>query len=259
MATIHPSSIIDNSAEIDTSVEIGPFCYIGPKVKIGANTRIISHLRIEGPTTIGSGNIFYPFSNIGAAPQDLKYKGEDSELIIGNDNTIRECVTLNRGTLGGGNVTKIGNGCLLMANSHVGHDAIIGNGVILANSVAIAGHVIVQDNAIVGGLTGVTQFCIIGKHAYIGANSMIHKDVPPFTTAIGNPVVPRGINKVGLTRKGYTEEAIKELVKVFKIFFLQGLTVAEAEKEVVAKCDLSQPETAFLVDFIRTSPNGIAR
>jgi UDP-N-acetylglucosamine acyltransferase len=259
MTKIHPSSIIDKDAEIDSSVEIGPFCYVGPKVKIGAGTTVISHARIEGPTTIGRNNRIYPFTNIGAAPQDLKYKGEESELIIGNDNTIRECVTLNRGTIGGGNVTRVDNGCLLMAYSHIGHDAHIHSGVILANSVAVAGHVIIEENAIIGGLVGITQFCKIGRHAYIGASSMIHKDVPPFSTAIGNPVVPRGINKVGLIRKGIPESNVKELTKAFKIYFMKGLTVAEAEKEALSDCDVNIPEVTHFIDFIRTSPNGIAR
>ncbi len=259
MSKIHSSSIVDKKANIDESVEIGPFCCVGPGVNIASETVLISHVRIEGPTTIGKRNIIYPFSNIGAAPQDLKYNGEASELLVGDDNKIRECVTLNRGTTGGGNVTKIGSNCLFMAYSHVGHDAVIGDGVILANSAAVAGHVVIQDYAIVGGLTGVTQFCVVGKHAYIGANSMIHKDVPPFVTANGAPIVPRGINKVGLSRKGYSEVTIRELIKVYKIFFLQGHTVASAEKIAQTECLLSIPEVSFLIDFIKNSPNGIAR
>jgi len=259
MANIHPSSYVDSGAVLHETVEVGPFCFVGPKVTIGANTRLISHLRFEGPTTVGTDNIFYPFSNIGAAPQDLKYRGEESELIIGDRNKIRECVTLNRGTIGGGNVTRLGNDNLLMAYVHLGHDSIVGNHVILANSVAVAGHVIIQDGVSVGGLCGLTQFCVLGKMSYIGASSMIQKDVPPFCTAIGNPVVPRGINKVGLERKGVCEAAIKDLVKAYKVMFMKGLTVKEAESEIRNSCNLELPEVAYFLDFILTCPNGIAR
>lgn len=259
MPAIHATAIVDPDAQLADDVEVGPYCVIGPKVKIGAGTRFVSHVRVEGPSTIGSGNIFYPFGNIGAAPQDLKYKGEDSELIVGDNNKIRECVTLNRGTTGGGMVTKIGNGCLLMAYAHVGHDSIIHDNVILANSVAVAGHVIVQEGASVGGLCGITQFNVIGKMAYIGGCSLIHKDVAPFVTALGNPVAPRGINKVGLERKGFSEAAVRELIKLYKIIFMKGLTVREAETEARASCDLTLPEPAYFLDFVLASKNGVAR
>lgn len=259
MATIHPSSIVDPKAELDSTVEVGPFCVIGPKVKIGNGTRLLSHLRVEGPTVIGRDNVFFPFSFIGAIPQDLKYKGEESELIIGDRNRVRECVTLNRGTTGGGNITKIGDDNLLMAYVHLGHDTIVGNGTVIANAVNIAGHVLIHDGARVGGITAVTQFTVIGSMAFIGASCLVQKDVPPFVTATGNPVVPRGINKVGLERKGCPARTIDELVKVYKIVYMKNLTTAEALKEVDASCDTSIPEVRLMSDFIRNSKNGIAR
>jgi UDP-N-acetylglucosamine acyltransferase len=259
MANIHPTALVDPKAELDNTVEVGPYCVIGPKVCIGAGTRFISHVRVEGPTGIGRDNLFFPFSNVGAVPQDLKYQGEESELMVGDRNRVRECVTLNRGTTGGGNVTRIGSDCLFMAYAHVGHDSQIEDMVILANSVAIAGHVTVQYGASVGGLCGVTQFNVIGRMAYVGGCSLVHKDVAPFVTAIGNPVQPRGINKVGLERKGVPDNAIRELTKAYKIIFMKNLTTQEAEKEIQESCDASVEEIGILLAFVNNSKNGIAR
>ena len=259
MSKIHPTSIVDKTAEIHDSVEIGPYCIVGPKVKIESNTILMSHVRMEGPTTIGSRNTFFPFTFIGADPQDLKYKGEESELIIGNDNTIRECVTLNRGTTGGGNVTRIGNNCLIMAYTHLGHDTIVEDEVIIANAVQVAGHVTIKSGARIGGSNAITQFNVVGELSFTGGISLIHKDLPPYVIAVGNPIVPRGINKVGLERKGISENVIKELTKAYKIFFMKQLTVKEAEKEMRETCDLSMPETAHFLEFILMSKNGVAR
>jgi UDP-N-acetylglucosamine acyltransferase len=259
MAVIHPTALIDPKADLDNTVEVGPYCIIGPKVKIGSGSRLMSHVRVEGPATVGADNLFFPFCYVGAIPQDLKYQGEESELIIGDRNRFRECVTLNRGTTGGGNITKIGNDCLVMANAHVGHDAIIGDNVILANSVAIAGHVTIHNGARVGGLCGITQFNVIGTLAYVGGCSLVHKDVAPFVSAMGNPVKPKGLNKVGLERDGYSEEVIQEISKAFKIIFLKNLTVEEAEKEINTTCNTGLSQIKELADFIKNSKNGIAR
>ncbi|MFH0918943.1 MAG: acyl-ACP--UDP-N-acetylglucosamine O-acyltransferase [Fibrobacterota bacterium] len=259
MSLVHPSAIIDPKAELDPTVEVGPFCLVGPKVKIDAGTRLLSHVRVDGPTRIGKNNTFFPFSYIGAVPQDLKYKGEESELIVGDNNRIRECVTLNRGTTGGGNVTKVGNNCLLMAYVHLGHDTIIEDDAILANAANLAGHVTVQRGARVGGMTAVTQFVVIGAWSYLGAQAMVHKDIPPFVSAHGNPIEPRGINKVGLERHGLSEHAIKELQKAYKIFFMRNLTVKESEAALRAECDMTVPELSQLLEFILNSKNGIAR
>ena len=259
MATIHPSSIVDPKAELDSSVIVGPFCIIGPNVKIGAGTELMSHLRVEGPTIIGKNNRFFPFSFIGAVPQDLKYKGEESELIIGDDNRIRECVTLNRGTTGGGNITRIGNNNLLMAYVHLGHDTIIKNDTVLANSVNIAGHVTVEEGARIGGITAVTQFVTIGRMAFIGASCLVQKDIPPFITATGNPVTPRGINKVGMERKGTSAETITQILRAYKILYLKNLTIADALAEIESNCNPSLPEIAEFLAFLRHSKNGIAR
>ncbi|OGJ88593.1 MAG: acyl-[acyl-carrier-protein]--UDP-N-acetylglucosamine O-acyltransferase [Candidatus Raymondbacteria bacterium RifOxyA12_full_50_37] len=259
MATIHSTAIIDPGAELDSTVDVGPYCIVGPKVKIGAGTRFMSHVQVEGPTTIGKDNMFFPFSYIGAVPVDLKYRGEESELIIGDNNNIRESVSLHRGTIGGGNITKIGNNCLIMAYVHAGHDTIIEDEVIVANATQIAGHVLIKKGARVGGVSAITQFCVIGEMAYIGASSLIHKDIPPYVSATGNPIKPSGINKVGLERKGHGVETINELKKAYKIIYMKNLTIAEAEKEIMTSCDMSLAELQNMVNFIKTSPNGIAR
>jgi UDP-N-acetylglucosamine acyltransferase len=259
MAIIHPSSIVDSKAELDSSVEVGPFCIIGPRVKIGRGTKFMSHVRVEGPTAIGKDNIFFPFSFIGAIPQDLKYKGEESELIIGDRNRVRECVTLNRGTTGGGNVTKIGNDNLLMAYVHLGHDTIVGNGTVIANAVNVAGHVNIHDGARVGGITAVTQFIAIGTMAFTGACCLIQKDIPPFVSVTGNPAEPRGINKVGLERKGVPAETIEELISAYKILYMKKLTTTEAIKKIESSCNTSLKEIQVFLDFIKNSKNGIAR
>lgn len=256
---IHPTAIVAKEAELDPSVEVGPWCTIGPKVKIGKGTKLISHVVIEGRTTLGEGNVIFPFAVLGAAPQDLKYKGEDTELILGNNNRIRESVTLNLGTVQGGGKTVVGNDCLLMAYTHLGHDCMLGNHVIIANCGALAGHVTVEDYAILGGMTAVTQFARLGAHCYIGGQSGLERDVPPFTITQGNrPATVRGTNIVGLRRRGVEADVISKINEAVKLW-----TRPEVQKEQCLLEIESQyghlKEIQQFVAFIRSSDIGVAR
>tara|TARA_B100000029_G_scaffold263577_1_gene259763 strand:- start:1143 stop:1925 length:783 start_codon:yes stop_codon:yes gene_type:complete len=216
---IHKTAIIDSKAKISNTVKIGPYCVIGPNVKIDENVVIHSHVNISGYTRIGKGNKIYPFASIGNDPQDLKYKGEKSELIIGDNNIIREYVTANPGTSGGGNVTKIGNNNLLMIGSHIAHDCIIGNNVVLANNTAIAGHAEIGDDVIIGGNSGVQQFSRIGKMAMIGGMTGISRDVIPYGLSFGNRNYLDGINLIGLRRKNVPNKEILIISKAYKEIF----------------------------------------
>ncbi len=260
MAKIHPTAIVDSRAEIDPSCEIGPYCVIGPKVKMGANNKFFSHVVVENRTTMGEGNIFYPFSSIGVDPADLKYKGEDAELIIGNHNTIRESVSLHIGTGFGGGATRIGNKNLIMAYVHLGHDCSTGNEVIITNSCQLAGHVTVEDYAIIGGLTGVSQFVRIGAHAYIGGCSAVSKDIAPYCVALGplGAFEIKGINIVGLKRRGLKQETISQILDAHKIFFREGLEKVVAIEKIERSLG-TVPEVRAFLDFIQKSESGVAR
>ena len=216
---IHQTAIISSKAVISDNVIIGPYCVIGDNVKINSNNKLISHVCIDGNTVIGKNNVFFPFSSIGLIPQDLKYKGENSKLFIGDNNIFRENVTVNIGTEGGGMKTKIGNNCLFMVGSHVAHDCIISNNVILANNATLAGHVSIQDNAIIGGLSAIHQFVRIGKFSMIGGMSGVEQDIIPYGLYIGIRSSLRGLNLIGLKRKGLNTKDIN-LIKnsVVKIF-----------------------------------------
>tara|TARA_Y100000590_G_scaffold463219_1_gene629421 strand:- start:3336 stop:4118 length:783 start_codon:yes stop_codon:yes gene_type:complete len=216
---IHNSSVIDKKAKIGENVKIGPFCYIGPKVQIDNGVELISNVHIEGNTKIGEGTKIFPFASIGTAPQDLKFQGEDNSLEIGENNTIREYVTINPGTEGGGSKTFIGNNCLLMISSHVAHDCKIGNDVVIANNVPLGGHVTVEDSVVIGGNSAVQQFTRIGRLAMIGGMTGVLKDVIPFGLSFGNRNYLRGINLIGLKRKKYDNKKIMELDKAFKQIF----------------------------------------
>jgi len=221
---IHNSSIIEKSAKIGKDVKIGPFCYIGPKVQISDGVELVSNIHIEGKTRIGKETKIFPFASIGTAPQDLKYKGENNSLEIGENNTIREYVTINPGTEGGGGKTIIGNNCLFMISSHVAHDCKIGNDVVIANNVPLGGHVIVEDSVVIGGNSAVQQFTRIGRLAMIGGMTGVLKDVIPFGLSFGNRNYLRGINLIGLKRKKYENKKIMELDAAFKeIFALKNL------------------------------------
>jgi UDP-N-acetylglucosamine acyltransferase len=216
---IHNSSIIEKSAKIGKDVKIGPFCYIGPKVQISDGVELVSNIHIEGKTRVGKKTKIFPFASIGTAPQDLKYKGENNSLEIGENNTIREYVTINPGTEGGGGKTIIGNNCLFMISSHVAHDCKIGNDVVIANNVPLGGHVIVEDSVVIGGNSAVQQFTRIGRLAMIGGMTGVLKDVIPFGLSFGNRNYLRGVNLIGLKRKKYENKEIMELDSAFKKIF----------------------------------------
>ena len=216
---IHSSSVVDKKARIGKNVKIGPFCYVGPKVEIGDSAELISNVHIEGNTKVGKGTKFFPFTSIGTQPQDLKYKGESNSLEIGENNIIREYVTINPGTAGGGGKTIIGNNCLLMISSHVAHDCNIGDDVVIANNVPLGGHVTVEDSVVIGGNSAVQQFTRIGRLAMIGGMTGVLKDVIPFGLSFGNRNYLRGINLIGLKRKKYENKKIMELDAAFKKIF----------------------------------------
>ena len=216
---IHKSSVIDKGAKIGKDVKIGPFCYIGSKVQIGDNAELVSNIHIEGNTKIGNGTKIFPFASIGTQPQDLKYKGESNSLEIGENNVIREYVTINPGTAGGGNKTVIGNNCLFMISSHVAHDCKIGNNVVIANNVPLGGHVTVEDSVVIGGNSAVQQFTRIGRLAMIGGMTGVLKDVIPFGLSFGNRNHLKGINLIGLRRKKYENKKILELDEAYKKIF----------------------------------------
>jgi len=216
---IHNSSIIDKKAKIGNEVRVGPFCYVGPKVLISDNVELISNVHIEGNTKLGKGTKIFPFASIGTPPQDLKYKGETNSLEIGENNVIREYVTINPGTEGGGGKTVIGNNCLLMISSHIAHDCNIGNNVVIANNVPLGGHVTIEDSVVIGGNSAVQQFTRIGRLAMIGGMTGVLKDVIPFGLSFGNRNYLRGINIIGLKRKKYDNKKIMELDKAYKKIF----------------------------------------
>ncbi|MGE5808163.1 MAG: acyl-ACP--UDP-N-acetylglucosamine O-acyltransferase [Nitrospirota bacterium] len=255
---IHPTAIVHPNARLAEGVEIGPYSVIGEHVSIGKNTKIDSHVLIEGWTTIGDRNHIFPFSSIGTPPQDIGYRNEETYLIIGDDNVIRECATVHRATTKEDRKTVIGNRCFLMAYSHVAHDCKLGNGIIMANSVALGGHIEIGDYAIVGGIVAIHQFVKVGTYAIIGGQSGVSLDVPPYVSAAGNRAQLYGLNLVGLKRRGFTEETIGKLKKAYKIIFRSGLTQEEAlqkTREDIPDC----AEVNVLLDFIRTSKRGITR
>jgi len=255
---IHPTALVDSQAEIGVGVAIGPFCVIGPEVVIGDRCELMSHVVITGRTTMGSGNRVYPFTSIGQAPQDLKYHGEPSEVIIGDNNQIRENVTINAGTEGGGMVTRIGDANLLMAYTHIAHDCILGNQIVLANCCTLAGHVEVDDQAIIGGLSAVQQFVRIGQLSMIGGMSGVTKDVPPFCLVAGGYRSGlSGLNLVGLKRKGYNLEQIGHLKEVYRILLQEkGKRLDQlAKAEAVLRDDDEAGRS--IVEFIRTAKRGL--
>jgi|TARA_B110000967_G_C18787001_1_gene511316 UDP-N-acetylglucosamine acyltransferase len=216
---IHSSSIVDKNAKISKNVKIGPFCYVGPKVHLDENVELITNVHIEGNTFIGKGTKIYPFASIGTDPQDLKFNNEENSLLIGENNTIREYVTINPGTVRGGSKTTIGNNCLFMISSHVAHDCKIGNDVIIANNVPLGGHVTLEDSVVIGGNSAVQQFTRIGRLAMIGGMTGVLKDVPPFGLSIGNRNYLQGLNLIGLRRKKYDNKKIMALDKAYKEIF----------------------------------------
>lgn len=255
---IHETAIIDPSAKIADDVSIGAYTIIGEDVEIGSGSKVHSHVVINGPTTIGKNNEIFQFSSLGEAPQDLKFKGEKSTLVIGDNNVIREYVTFNRGTIDGNMETKIGDNNLFMAYCHVAHDCVVGSNTIFANAASLSGHVVVGDMAILGGFTSVHQFTRIGKQAFSGLGSVVTNDIPPFCIAAGNRAKTVSINKEGLKRKGFTPDCIKALHQAFRKLLKSRLTQAEALEELQPQIE-QYPEVKFFVDFIQNSKRGIAR
>ncbi len=251
---IHASAVIENGAVLGTNVSVGPFAYIGAKVKIGDNTTVASHAVIEGDTTIGENNRIFSHSAVGTIPQDLKFDGEDVQLIIGDNNTIREFTLINPGTKGGGSVTKVGNGNLLMGYVHLGHDVIIGDNCILANGATLAGHVELGNHVVIGGLTPVHQFVHIGDYAMIGGASALAQDVPPFCLAEGNRASLRGLNLTGLRRK-MSREDIDALKIAYRELFEQGNPLQEVAQTLFESTTSLQVK--LLCEFIKSSKRGI--
>lgn len=250
MTLIHPTAVIEKGAELGAEVRIGAYCVIGPNVKLGDKVELKSHVAVDGHTTIGEGTVVYPFASLGHAPQDLKYKGEKTELLIGKNNKIREHVTMNPGTVQGAGKTVVGDGGLFMMSAHVAHDCVVGNGVILANNATLAGHVEVGDFVIIGGLSAVHQFVHIGAHAMIGGMSGVEHDVIPFGLVKGERAHLAGLNYVGLERRGFTKEQVQALMKAFKVLFAESGTLSE---RVEKAANDYRDETAVMrmVDFVR--------
>ena len=256
-ASVHPSAIVEPGATIGAGVTVGPWTYIGPSVEVGAGTRIYSHVVLKGPTVIGRNNTIFQFSSVGEACQDKKYTGEPTRLVIGDNNIIRECCTIHRGTVQDKWLTSIGNNNLLMAYVHIAHDCVIGNDCILANNSALAGHVVVDDGAILGGYTVVHQFCRIGSFSMTAGQSALFKDLPAFVMVSGNPAKPHGMNFEGMRRRGYSKELISRLKLCYKIIYRQGLRTSEAIEQLQSM--EPGPEIQLLIDSLLLSTRGISR
>jgi UDP-N-acetylglucosamine acyltransferase len=254
----HPTALIDPGARLHDTVEVGAYCVVGGDVSVGAGTRIGPHVVIDGRTRIGERNRIFQFSSIGAIPQDLKYRGEPTELVIGDENVIREFTTLHIGTEGGGGITSIGDNNLLMNFSHVAHDCRIGNRVILANGATLAGHVTIEDFVIIGGLAAVHQFVRLGESSMLGGGAMVVQDVPPFCVVQGDRAGLVGINVEGLRRRGFAPEALKGIRGVYRLLFRSGLPLREAMATARAEAGLV-PEVIRFLDFVESSKRGVCR
>ncbi len=256
---IHSTAIVHPKARIASTADIGPYCIIGEEVEIGAGSRLMANVYAEGPTWIGEENIFYPYTTVGVASQDLKYKGERAETRIGARNRIREFVTIHRGTEGGGLVTRIGDDNLLMAYVHVAHDVRVGNNTVLANGVTLGGHVLVGDWAVIGAFTGVHQFCRIGRHAFIGGYSVVTQDALPYSTSVSEREIHVfGANRTGLERRGFAGERLEALQKAFRLLSRAGLNTSQAVERIRAEID-STPELDELLAFIAASERGFVK
>jgi UDP-N-acetylglucosamine acyltransferase len=254
VTTIHPTAVIDPAAGLDDDVIIGPYCVVGRHVRLGKGVELKSHVVVDGRTSIGAGTVVYPFASLGMPPQDLKYHGEPSTLEIGCRNQIREYVTMNPGTEGGGMITRVGDDCLFMMSTHVAHDCVVGNRVILANNATLAGHVTVGDHAIIGGLSAVHQFVRIGAHAMIGGMSGVESDVIPYGLVKGERAFLAGLNIVGLERRGFDREQIKVLRTAYRTLFSDEGTIAD-RVDSVAKEYTGHDHVGMVIDFIRNRAN----
>jgi UDP-N-acetylglucosamine acyltransferase len=255
--SIHPSAVIAAGAQVPDSCTVGPFSTIGPEVALGENCVLISHVVLDGRTRIGARNIFHPFCAVGVAPQDLKYGGEPTALEIGDGNTIRENVTISRGTTGGGGVTRLGSNCLLMAGVHIGHDSQVGSHCILANCATLAGHVVIEDYATVGAFCPVHQHCIVGKYAFIGGGTIVTQDVLPFSlTSAKRENKAFGINKIGLARRGFSPERLQVLQKAFRLLLAAKLNTTQALEKIK---ELEGEDAALVAAFIERSERGVIK
>ncbi len=256
---IHPNAVVDAAAKIEATADIGPFCIVGPDVRIGARTRLMAHVYVEGPISIGDDNLFYPYSTVGVAPQDLKYQGERSETRIGHRNKIREFVTIHRGTEGGGMLTTIGDDNLVSAYGHVAHDTNVGNNVILSHGATLGGHVTIGDFAVVGAYSGIHQFCRIGRHSMIGGYSVVTQDVLPYSTTVSpREIKVFGANRIGLERRGFSNESIEALQNAFRLLTRAGLNTTQAIERIGEEV----PQTAEIVElleFIHSSQRGFVK
>lgn len=257
---IHPTAIVHSGAEIDADVVIGPYCTVGGHVKIGRGTRLISHVVLDGHTTIGEENEIFPFASVGAVPQDLKYKGEPTTLTIGHRNKIRECATLQPGTVQGGGKTVVGDDNLFMAYTHVAHDCLVGNNNIFANSVQLSGHVEIHNGAVIGGISGIHQFCRIGDMAMVAAGSIVVQDVPNFCVAQGDRATLRGLNVVGMRRKGLTASDLSQIKDLYKRLFLNPMPTLD---ETIAACRasglLDSQHAQRFIEFVQSARRGVVR
>lgn len=258
-ATIHPTAVVSSEASVGDGVVIGPYSVIGAQVTIGADCVMGPHVRIDGPVTLGERNNIVGQCSIGTPPQDLKFKGEKTELVIGNDNTFREFVTINRGTAGGGRITTIGSRNFFMAYAHVAHDCHVGSDTVFANNATLAGHVEVGDHSTIGAFSGVHQFCRVGEHAFIGGGSICTQDVMPFVKTVGNrPARSYGINTIGLQRKGFSAETIEALERAYRILIRSKLRVEEAVARIESELGYFA-EVRYFAEFARESKRGIIR
>src|SRR5215467_914647 len=257
--SIHPTAIASPNAKIHPSCKVGPYCTVGPDVEVGDGCELISHVVVEGPTKIGARNRFFPFSSIGLAPQDISYAGEPTRLEIGDDNVIREYVTINRGTAKGGGVTRVGNHCLIMAYTHIAHDCVIGDHEIMANAATLGGHVIVEDWATVGALCPVHHFVRIGAHAFVGGGTTITRDVLPFSkTAAERGTHAYGLNAVGLERRGFSKDRIRKIHHAYKLLLASKLNTSQALEKLKAETDRGE-DLETLIRFIEGSERGVIK
>jgi UDP-N-acetylglucosamine acyltransferase len=254
----HPTAVIDATAKIPASCTIGAYCVIGPNVELGENCELMSHVIMQGPTKIGNNNRFFPFAAVGTEPQDISFKGDPTRLEIGDNNVIREYVTINRGTVKGGGITRVGSNILVMAYSHIGHDCVIGDRAMLVNGATLAGHVTVEEWAVVGALCPVHQFVRIGRHAYIGGGTVITQDVLPFSmTSAKRETHAYGLNKVGLQRRGFSEERLKKLHRAYRYLLAAKMNTSQALERLKAE-ELTE-DVRYLVEFIEKSERGILK
>lgn len=259
VSNVHPTAIIDPSAHVPDSCRIGPYCVVGEDVELGEECELISHVTVQGPARIGAHNQFFPFASIGHAPQDVKYKGEKTRLEIGDNNVIREYVSIHRGTAGGGGTTRVGSHCLILAYSHIAHDCTVGDRVLLANAATLAGHVTIEDDATVGAFSPVHQYVRVGRYAYVGGGTVVTQDVLPFSKT----VAPReahayGVNSIGLERRGFSKERIERIQHAFRILLQSKRNTTQALERIRSEGDQGE-DVAFLIRFIEGSERGVIK